>query len=75
MTLDEARRRVESDPDFINIKRFDFSLAKCLEKYENKPDGVPLRIIAQALVMTEEEVEETLQNIIGKLREEMKVEE
>lgn len=74
MTPDEARRLVESDPDFINVKRFDFSLAKCLERYENDKDGVPIKVIAQALVMTEEEVEETLEKIIKKLRTFMKVE-
>lgn len=74
MTLDEARRRVESDPDFIFSKRFDFSLAKCIEKYEDNPNGVPVKIIAQSLVMTEEEVEDTFQEIIKKLRILMKVE-
>jgi hypothetical protein len=68
----EAKKRVETDPDFIALKRFDFSLEKLLERY---PDGCPDRIIANALLIPEHEVEELYQSAIIKLRGIMGVEE
>jgi hypothetical protein len=67
LTLNEIiRKRIDSEPDYIPIKRFDYSLTKLLEKY---PDGnVPDRLIAQALLISEEEIEETYQKIVIKLR-------
>jgi len=70
MTVDEALQRIEHDPDFIYAKRFDYSLSKLLERY---PDGAPPRVIAQALLTTEEDVESQYQKIIHKLRRRMKV--
>ena len=69
-SVDEIRSRIETEPDFVNLKRFDFSLEKVLEKY---PEGAPPRLVAQALLMTEEEVEELFQETVVKLREVMKV--
>lgn len=43
---DELEKAVETQPDFIMIRRFGFSLRKALEKY---PDGLPDTLIAQAL--------------------------
>lgn len=63
--MDLIRERIETEPDFIAIKRFDYSLNKLLERY---PEGVPTRVIAQALMMEESEVEELYQKIIAKLR-------
>lgn len=63
--------KIVNEEDFIAIKRFDYSLNKMLERY---PNGVPDRIIAQALLMDEEEVEELYQRVIVKLRERMKIE-
>lgn len=75
MTSVESQRRVETDPDFVAIKRFDYSLKKLMAKYppEKYPEGVPTKIIAQALMMTEDEVEELYQSIILKLRGVMQV--
>lgn len=71
MTYEEAKKKLETDPDFIYSKRFDYSLEKCIEKY---PEGAPNKIIAQCLMLTEEEVDETYRNVVEKLRKIMKVE-
>lgn len=68
---EETRKLIDTDPDFVNLKRFDYSLEKVLEKF---PDGAPTRIIAQALMITEDEVEDEYERIIAKLRTAMKVE-
>jgi hypothetical protein len=65
MTTEEARKKIETEPDFIYLKRFDYSLDRLIERY---PDGAPNRVIAQALMMTEDDVEETFNSIIAKLR-------
>ena len=65
MTMTEIRQRVETDPDYINLKRFDFSLRKLLVRY---PDGCPDHIIAQALILNESEVETTYNNVVIRLR-------
>lgn len=65
MTSAEVRRLLETDPDFLHLKRFDFSMGKLLERY---PEGVPDRIIAQALLMTEDDVEILYNQTVEKLR-------
>lgn len=67
----EARTRIVQDPDFVYLKRFNFSLAELIKRY---PEGVPDRIIAAALMITDEDVEEIYQHIVVKLRDLMKVE-
>lgn len=59
------QNKIMEDPDYIDIKRFDFSLKKLLERY---PDGCPNRIIAKALDISEEEVEAKYEEIVQKLR-------
>lgn len=71
-TVEEIRTRIQTEPDFVNLKRFDYSLEKVLERY---PEGAPPRLIAQALLMTEEEVEELYQQTVVRLREVMKVDD
>lgn len=66
----EARKLIASDPDFVYLKRANFSLKELVEKH---PDGVPDRVIAAALMITEEDVEDMYQNIVLKLRKLMKV--
>ncbi len=72
LTTSEVRRLIAEDPDFVHLKRFDYSIRKLLERY---PDGCPTRIIAQALMITEEDVEAQYQSIVVKLRESMGVPE
>ena len=71
MTYEEAKKKIETDPDFIYCKRFDNSLEKCIERY---PDGAPDKVIAQSLMMTEEEVKDVTEATVEKLRKIMKVE-
>lgn len=75
MTTQEAQALVETDPDFVAIKRFDYSLKKLMAKYppDKHPDGVPTKIVAQALMITEDEVEELYESVILKLRQALKV--
>jgi len=68
---DLIRAKIANEENFIAIKRFNYSLERMLERY---PDGVPDRIIAQALLIKEEDVEELYQKIILKLRKGMKIE-
>lgn len=68
MTPEVDFHRLYTDPDYIALKRFDYSINKLVERY---PDGAPPKLIAQALLITEEEVEEIYQGIVLKLREAM----
>lgn len=61
---------VEHDDDYVHIKRFDFSLKKVIDRY---PDGAPNKVVAQALMISEEEAEELYQKVVEKLRKSMKV--
>jgi hypothetical protein len=45
-TPEELQRRIETDPDFIGLRRFDYSLEKALKKH---PEGLPENLVAQAL--------------------------
>ena len=73
MTMDthEARRRVQEDPDYVDLKRWDYSLEKVVNHY---PEGAPDRLVATALMITEDDVETCYQQIVLKLRNAMKVE-
>lgn len=68
---EEIKKKILSDPDFVNLKRYGYSVEKVLDRF---PDGAPTKLIAQGLMMSEEEVEETLQSVILKLRTALKVE-
>lgn len=70
MTLEEIQELLHKDKDFIYSKRFDFSIEKLLERY---PDGAPPKVIAQVLLITEEEVEKLTQAAIVSIRKKMKV--
>ena len=72
MTTDEVLRRIQEDPDFVYLKRFDYSLDKVVQRY---PDGAPTRVIAQALMLTEEDVEDMYPQIVAKLQAIMGIEE
>ena len=60
-----AEDKLDTDPDFILLARFDNSLAKALERY---PDGAPNHVIARALGVSEDELERRYQAIVAKLR-------
>ncbi len=65
MNSTDAKRQIETDPDYIYMKRFEFSLKKLIERY---PEGCPDKVIAQALLISEPEVEELYQKAITRLR-------
>ncbi len=65
MNSEEIKYMIETDADFINIKRFEFSLKKLLERY---PDGVPTRIICTALQMDEPAVIQLENEVLAKLK-------
>ncbi len=70
MTMAEAHHLLRTDPSFVYAKRFDFSIDALLDRY---PDGCPPHVIAGALLMTEEDVENMHAKIVAKLREYMGV--
>ena len=61
----EVKQKLYNDPNFINIKRFDYSLKKLISKY---PEGVPPKIIAQALDLSEPELESLTAATLAKIR-------
>lgn len=65
MNSEDLKHRINNDPNFVNIKRFDYSIDKLLERY---PEGAPTKIICQALQMTEIEVESLYEKVLEKLR-------
>jgi hypothetical protein len=62
---EEKKRRIQTDEDFIDYPRCNNSLKFLIEK---NPEGVDDETIAKVLNMTPEEVEETYQNAIIKLK-------
>ena len=65
MTDHEKQVLLEVNPDFILLKRFDYSLTMALRRY---PDGMPLPLIAQALGISERAVDLRYQDAVKKLR-------
>jgi hypothetical protein len=57
-------------PDYIPIKRYKNSLALLEVRY---PNGAPTHIVAQALGITEEEVETRYLGVVDQLRKELGV--
>lgn len=72
MKSNEARERLATDPDFVCCKRFDYSLRKVLERY---PEGAPSRVIAQSLMITEDELADLEESIITKIRQQLRIED
>ena len=70
MTSEEIMLRLKTEPDFVNLPRYDFSLAKLLSKF---PDGAPNRVMASALCISEDELLKLQAEVIKKLRRAMGV--
>ena len=66
----EVKEKIETDPNFIGIRRFRYSLQELESRY---PDGAPDHIIAAALRMTQEEVDTLYVGLIKKIRQEVGV--
>lgn len=60
-----ARRRVSEEPDYVNVKRFGFSLARLKERY---PDECPDGVVADAMMVPEDQVQVLYEGIAAKLR-------
>jgi hypothetical protein len=70
MTSDDIARRLRTEADFVNIKRLGYSLEKLMERY---PDGVPDKVIASALGITEDEVEILYASTVELLQKSLKI--
>lgn len=69
MNDDEARQMFETDPNFIPSRRYGYSLARFEQRY---PDGsAPDHVIANALGMTEPEVEAWYARIVAEMQHKM----
>lgn len=64
-------RLVIEDPEFVAMRRFGYSATRLMERYD---DGCPEHIIAQALLLSELEVQVAYQALILKLRALMSIE-
>ncbi len=71
MTQTERRKRLHTEADYINIKKYKNRMSNLLKRY---PESTPDKVIALALMLPEEQVEVEYQRIVQKLREFMKVE-
>ena len=67
----DVQKKLSDDEDYLDLKRFDYSVNKALERY---PDGLPDHLIAQGLCISETKLEEQYQVIVRRLRSLMKVE-
>lgn len=67
---DAVRQMVNDDPDFVAIPRHGCSLARVVAAY---PNGAPDRVIAQALSISEADLESTYASIVAKLQSALKI--
>jgi hypothetical protein len=63
--MQNVKQLLEQDPDYVAIKRYGNSLIALEKRY---PISVPSHVIAQALDMTEEQIEEEYLKIISCIR-------
>jgi hypothetical protein len=57
-------KKLQNEQDFIALKRYDYDINKLEERYEECPD----HIIAQALLLTEDEIKQETEKVVLKLR-------
>lgn len=63
--MDEKTRRVHEDPDFVNLKKYGFSLTAVREAH---PGGCSPALRARALMMGEDEADRMYAAVVAKLR-------
>jgi hypothetical protein len=68
--IDEKKRKIAEEEDYIDYPKFKNSIKKLIEKY---PDGVGKETIAKVLHLSEEEVDETYASAIKKLQKSLGV--
>ncbi len=73
MDRKKIQNLIDENPDYIYSKRHKNSLKLLRKKYQDGP--VPIRVIANSLLMTEDEVKLTLREILKKLRTHMNVQD
>lgn len=66
---EDIKTKVMSEPDFINSKKYRYSMDRYLKNNPTSPDN----IIAHLLCMSEDEVEEVFNNAVIKIRQFMKI--
>ena len=66
--MQDVKQMLEEVPDYIAIKRYGNSLTALQKRY---PDNIPSHIVALALELTEEAVEQRYQEIVTDLRTQM----
>ncbi len=71
MNQAERRKRLHTEHEYINIKKYKHRMSNLLKRY---PESTPDKVIALAMMLPEEQVEVEYQRIVRKLRELMKVE-
>ena len=70
LTKEHIEERLKNDVDFIDSPRYNYSIGVLLKKH---PEGVENTVIAKALHMTADEVEEAYLSAVKKLQKIMKV--
>lgn len=65
MTSEDAKILLVTDPNFVYSKRFGYLIDNMINRY---PDGCPVHVIANALLLTEDDVETMYRQIVQKLR-------
>jgi hypothetical protein len=65
VNTEEAIACLHSDPNFIGIRRFEYSLEHLLQRF---PEGAPDATIAKALLISVEDVDRLYQQIVEKLK-------
>jgi hypothetical protein len=71
MINQETVDKINSEFDFINLKRYEYSMKKLLNKHES---GVSDSMISTALCIPEKKVLELYESAVANLRKIMKVE-
>jgi len=66
----EIKKRVEEEPDFINSKKYKYSLK---EYKKNSKGPASDNIIAYFLCVTPQEVQQIYNNAVNKIRQYMKI--
>lgn len=61
----QAKHLIETDPDFVLSKKYNYDINELLKRY---PDGVPKHVCASVLMVTEDEIDEMYLKIVNKLR-------
>lgn len=70
---EELKKRIEEDPDFINMPRCEDSLNVFEKKY---PDGAKNNeVISKALMISEEELKRRFDDILEDIRDKLNIED